>query len=209
MYQSRVHIGDAKNLGLIGAILILVSVAISFISIFASVLSLIGIILIFIAVFKISNILRDPRPKDYYLVYLILGIISTVVFLAGFILAIGSLIGASITFNPAEFIYGIGKAIAVLIIAFIISYIMLIIATYYMKKSYDLLKTYTEVDSFGTAGLLYFLGAILLIILIGAILILIGNIFEIIAWASCPEELRTGKEIVEKPPSREEIEPII
>ncbi len=42
---------------------------------------------------------------------------------------------------------------------------------------------------FGTVGYLYYLGAILLIILVGGIIIFIAKILEIAAWGSLPESI--------------------
>jgi len=70
----------------------------------------------------------------------------------------------------------------------IVSAILLIIGVYFFKKSLDDTGNTFNISYFKTAGLLYFIGAILTFILIGAFIILIANIFLIIAFFSLPEQ---------------------
>ncbi|WP_372838593.1 DUF996 domain-containing protein [Pyrococcus kukulkanii] len=66
----------------------------------------------------------------------------------------------------------------------------MIIGSYFRKKSYELIAQYTGVDMFKTSGLLYFIGAILIIVFgIGALIMLVAAILEIVAFFSLPEEI--------------------
>ncbi|MEM3806137.1 MAG: DUF996 domain-containing protein, partial [Desulfurococcus sp.] len=74
------------------------------------------------------------------------------------------------------------------IIAFLVlAWIVMIISTYFLRKSYSLVADRLGVELFRTVGLLYFIGAILLIVLVGGILILVALILQIIAFISLPE----------------------
>jgi len=58
-----------------------------------------------------------------------------------------------------------------------------------MKQSYDMISEETGVGMFHTAALLYIIGAVLTIVIIGLLLILIAAILEIAAFFSLSDEL--------------------
>lgn len=58
-----------------------------------------------------------------------------------------------------------------------------------MKQSYDLIAEETGVGMFHTVALLYIVGAVLTIVLIGALLLLIAAILEVIAFFSLPDSV--------------------
>ena len=63
----------------------------------------------------------------------------------------------------------------------------------YLRKSYNSIAKHTKVHLFRTTGLIYFIGAITLIIAIGIIIILVAKILEIVAYFSLPEKLPSTK----------------
>jgi uncharacterized membrane protein len=75
------------------------------------------------------------------------------------------------------------------ILAFLVAWIMLLIGALYLKKSYDRIAEHTKVDLFKTTGLVNLIGAATLIILIGAFIIIIAKILEIVSYFSLPENL--------------------
>ena len=81
------------------------------------------------------------------------------------------------------------KLIFSLIAALLIFWILYLISAIFVKNSYYSIAHHTGVDLFHTTGLLYLIGAATLIIFIGAIIIFIAKILEIIAFFSLPEEL--------------------
>jgi uncharacterized membrane protein len=189
----RVSLGDAKTLGIIGAIFNLIGFLGSIGSILIGFLGIIGTILVYIAVSKISAIFNNPLPRRYYLLYLVLDIVANILVIIGILVA-----GISLLFGGFGGTLDIAKllsaALVIFLIIFIIAWILEIIGTFYLKKAYDLIKKYTRVDMFSTTGLLYFLGAILLIILIGGIILLVAVILELIAWASLPDHIEVEAE---------------
>jgi len=193
---EKIDLGDAKTLGLIGAILILIGLFTAFI------VSIVGIILTYIAISKISSKLNEPMLKNYYLYFILFAIIGFIVFIAGIIIAFGSLFLGLFTGIPHQatgfkFMDIVAKSFGILALSFIAFYILLILSGLNLRKTYDSLKKYSGVDLFGTTGFLYFLGSILLIILVGALLIFIACILNIIAWAQLPEAVALRRDMKE------------
>jgi len=192
---EKLPVGEAKTLGMVGAILNLVGVIAGVTTGFGFILLLVGIILIYMATSKLSSIVRDDRIKKYYLTYFILGIIAVVVLIVGFVAVLGAALAGMSLFNPAAILAAFGALVIVAVVVWILE----IVGTLNLRKSYDLIKKYTGVDMFGTAGFLYFLGAILIIIVVGLLIIFIAVILEIVAWASLPEYVEARKEVAPTP----------
>jgi len=74
-------------------------------------------------------------------------------------------------------------------LALIIGWIFILISALYLKKSYYSIAKYTKVHLFRTTGLVYFIGAITLIFVVGVFVIFIAKILEIIAFYSLPRKL--------------------
>jgi len=170
---------EAKYLGGIGAILNLVSYAVG------GILAIAGYVLILLALNKISKIFNDDEVFKKYLY----GIISWIVAVVTVILALGvSFI--SLIFIPLD--YGL-TSISSFLIGLILFYIFLVIGSYFIKESYEKVSSYTGVDSFRISGLLYFIGTILLIVIVGIIVIIVAQILEIVAYFSLPDDLKKNK----------------
>ncbi len=196
-----VDFGNAKIFGGIGALLSFIGI---FIPSVGFVVSIVGLILLFMAVKTISDITKDHDIFKNYLMHFVLSIITIVVVIAIFIIAFGlsggltwiteiqSIESTGITdfgafWDHFEFmIYGC-------IAAAVIGWILLIISSLYLKKSYKAIAKHTGVHLFDTTGLVYFIGAITTIILIGFLIIIIAKIIEIVAYFSLPDKLPTGE----------------
>jgi len=159
-------LGEAKTLGGIGSILQLIPA-----------ISIVGYILTLIAIKNISDELKDRSIFDNALYGVIALIIGTVVGLATFLAGIAS----------AVFTFGVGAFLGV--IAFlVVLWITLIIAAIFIKRSFDTIGTRLGVGSFKTAGMLYLIGALLVVVFfVGLIVIFIGVIFQIVAFFSINE----------------------
>jgi len=158
-------LGDAKTLGGIGSILLLIPG-----------ISIVGYILVLIAGKYVSDDLGDKSIFDNLLYAVIAGII-------------GVAAGAFIFFTGAIFgilTLGFG-AILGLFGGLLIAWLFLIISSIFIRRSFDTMATRLNVGSFRTAGLLYFIGAILTIILIGFVILLVAYILQIVAFFSIPE----------------------
>lgn len=174
---------DAKLYGGIGAILQLVG---PFVPSIGFILALVGLVLVFLAVKTISEKSGDEGIFNNYLKAFIARILGIIIFVGIIVATIGTAIlkgGMGKLANPMEFMSLIGT----ILLGFIILWIFYTVAGYFKKKSYELIAQYTGTDMFKTAGLLFFIGAILIILGIGVLIILIAEILEIVAFFSLPE----------------------
>ncbi|WP_048059062.1 DUF996 domain-containing protein [Pyrococcus furiosus] len=173
---------DAKLYGGIGAILQLVG---PFVPSIGFILALVGLVLVFLAVKTISEKSGDEGIFNNYLKAFIAQILGIIIFVGIIVATIGTAIlkgGMGKLANPMEFMSLIGT----ILLGFIILWIFYTVAGYFKKKSYEN-SQYTGTDMFKTAGLLFFIGAILIILGIGVLIILIAEILEIVAFFSLPE----------------------
>jgi len=157
--------GTAKTLGGVGSILLLIPGV-----------SIVGYILILIATKYISDDLGDKSIFDNMLYAVIAGIVGVAA--AAFIIFTGSMFGA-FTFTAS--------AIAGLIGGLAVAWIALIVSSIFIRRAYDTMATKLNVGTFRTAGLLYFIGAILTIVLVGFLLLLVAAILQIVAFFSINE----------------------
>lgn len=146
------------------------------------ILSVIGAILILVAVRMISSELEDEPIFTNYLISFILGITSIAVLFAGLIVAGLSLFGASIL--------GLITSIVVFGLAFIL---LEIVSAFFLWRSYKRISSGTGVQLFETVGLLYFIGALTLVIIVGMLVSFIAAILEIVAYFSLPFKLEKSQ----------------
>ncbi len=191
-------LSEAKTFGGIGALLMLIG---GFVPYAGPIISIVGLVLLFIAVKSISNLTKDEEIFSNYLMHFIINIIAIVALIAIMLLAFGAaggftwisgLEGAEIS-DFESFWDNFGTIIGGCILALIVSWILYIIAAIYLRRSYNKIAEHTKVDLFKTTGLIYFIGAITTIIIIGLIIIFIARIIEIIAYFSLPDNLPEEK----------------
>ncbi|WP_297092165.1 DUF996 domain-containing protein [Thermococcus sp.] len=163
---------NAKMLGGIGAILTVVG------------LGFIGFILKLFAVKNIAEATGRDEIFSKYLWAAILSIIATLVWVGT---VWGSILGMGMIESP-----GIG--LGMLGAGGIIAAILMIVGVWFMKQSYDMISEETGVGLFHTTALLYLVGAILMIVMIGMLLIVIAAILEIVAFFSLPDEISQSAE---------------
>jgi uncharacterized membrane protein len=172
----------------------------SFIPTAGLVVDIIGLILVFIAVKYIADVAKNEEIFKNYLLNFIFSIIAIIAAIAIMLMAFGAMGGwafitslqsAQITdFNSfMNYFSNFSGLIAGCVAALFVGWILLVLGAVYYRRSYNLIADATKVDLFRTTGFVYFIGAILLIIAVGAIIILIAKILEIIAYFSLPEEL--------------------
>ncbi|WP_010477922.1 DUF996 domain-containing protein [Thermococcus zilligii] len=154
---------DAKIWGGIGAILTLVG------------LGFIGFILKLVGVKKISEATGNEEIFSKYLWAAVLNILASVILF-------GSFFAGILTGNFKLSLASIGLGV-------IVGAILMIVGVLLMKQSYDLIAKETGVGMFHTVALLYIVGAVLTIVLIGGLLLLIAAILEVIAFFSLPDSV--------------------
>ncbi len=179
-------IAQAKTLGEIGSILVLLAI----IPAVGSVVAVIGFILILIAVKYISDALHDSSIFSNILIAIVLAIVGVVV---GGVVVLGSvfrfvglrniMLGNTTTAVPTH----IGGLVAGIIIGLVIVWVMFIVAAFYQRKSYEVIATRLNIGMFRTAALVYLIGAALVIILVGFLLLFVAQILFVVAFFSIQE----------------------
>ena len=184
---------DAKIFGGIGSLLTLVGAFIPFIGPF---ISIIGFILLLIAVKNISVEVKDKIIYKNYLISFFCNIIAIIVVFIILLIIFRSVGGFSFiqsieTANITDFNTFweyFSPVIQDGLVALIIGWILLSIGTFYLRKSYYQIAEHTKIDLFRKTGLIYFVGAITIILLIGLIILIIARIFEIVTFLSLPDK---------------------
>ena len=163
-------LSDAKLLGGIGSILQIIPF-----------LSIVGYILTLIAVKYVSDEVQDSSIFTNMLYAVITGII-------------GVLIGASVFFFGAmgSVLTGGMSAITGGIAFLAVVWIALIISSLFIRRAFDSMASKLGVGTFRTAGTMYFIGAILTIILVGFLLLFIAFILQVVAFFSINEMRPVG-----------------
>ena len=127
----------------------------------ASFLGVVGVIGIILVMVSVNLISRETRDKEIFSKYL-----------TYFLLTILSLV-----------------AVIIPIAGLIIMWVCWIIGALYLKRCYYSISDHTEVNLFRTTGLLYLIGTITLIFIVGVIIIVVARILEAVSYFSLPDEL--------------------
>jgi uncharacterized membrane protein len=197
--EKRLNFETSKILGGVGAILIFVSVLLSYASVFSGVLSLVGLILVLIALKGFADYYNEAGIFNNALYGVITIIVGAMVTVALVFIAAVDLISelglsfanigdwstelAAIDWMTVGFDM-IGNFITYILLALVVVFIFGLITAILLRKSLGLLSSKTGVGLFGTTGLLILIGAVLTIIVIGFILIWIATLILAIAFFS-------------------------
>ena len=190
------NMGQAKILGGIGTLLMLIG---AFIPVVGMILPIVGLVLVIIAIKYIADETKDHSIFQNYLLFFILNIIASVAVLVIIFVTIGgfsyfSVLQSGGVTDPTAFWANLGTLMLGCVLALIIGWILLILGTIYLRKSFNSIAKHTNIDLFRTTGTVYFIGAITVIILVGYLIILIAQIIQIIAFFSLPEKLPAAAE---------------
>ncbi|HWQ16328.1 MAG TPA: DUF996 domain-containing protein [Sulfolobales archaeon] len=196
--SHEAEIGSVRAFGGVGSILMLLTI----IPTVGGILGIIGLVFLLIALRKLSDVAKDESIFRNALIAVILGVVAVVitalVILSAFFGVFSTVIrsqgpititGTSIpgilqtqTTIPPGFL----GLLASIIIALIALWVFLIASSYFLYKSYKSAALQTGVGLFSTAGLLYLVGSILTIILVGFVIILVAIILQAVAFFSLP-----------------------
>lgn len=194
---------EVKILGGIGAIFLLCFI----IPVIGWILSIVGLILTAIAIKEISDKVNEKSIFSNYLTSIILYFVSGIMAIIGVV----ALIFRNVIKNfdkfhfdywrgfdrfgirefpqIKEFFTNLDGKIWIILIVLAVVWILMIVAGLFTKSSFDKIFEKLKIDNFKIAGLLIFIGSILVVLFcVGFILILIGIIFEIIGFFSLPEK---------------------
>jgi uncharacterized membrane protein len=160
-------LSQAKVFGGVGAILV-----------FIPFLSLVGYILIIVAVRDISKDLQDKTIFRNVVIAALTGIVGA---LAGGLIFIDGIIGASGGAAVAA------TRVAALLTGLGVVWIFLIFSAFFLRRAYNSMAVELGVGTFKTAGTLYLVGAALTVILVGFLLLLVAQILQAVAYFSIPD----------------------
>ena len=194
------NVETSKNLGGIGALLIVIGGLGLFGTGYAGLLSLVGLILVLVAMKGLADVYNEGGIFNNAFYGIIVAIVGVVVFVAAIVATVFAVISIA-GFNSMDpstwsqqftdvnaFTDLLGKAfgtaITGLVISLVILFVSFIIAFIMVRKSLSLLASRSGVGMFATAGLLMLIGALLTIVIIGLILIWIGFILLTVAFFS-------------------------
>jgi len=194
---------DAKVFGGVGAILSLIGGVVPLIGF---ILPIVGLVLLFVAIKYISEETGDDTIFRNYLFYFVCILIAIIAAAAIIFVTVGGL--SFFTMLSEEDFSGeepplgfLGALMGGIFIALVIAWVLLIVGTMYLRKSYNHIADRTRVDLFRTTGTMYFIGALTLVVLIGALILFIAKILEIIAFFSLPETLPAAAGRETSPPA--------
>ncbi len=177
-------LSEAKVMGGIGAILVILTA----IPDYGFVLGIAGLVLILVAISVISREVNDRRIFSDMLMSVILAIVALIILGIAVAAAVFSLIGLG-NFTGPDFVPGPnvqpGDFIAffvALIPALLAIWVLFIVSAVFIRRSLDSMGKKLNVRLFGTAGLLYLIGAATIIIGVGIILIFVSEILLAIAF---------------------------
>ena len=178
---------QARTLGGTGSILMLLAM----IPIAGIVLFIAGFILVLIAVKYISETVEDKTIFNNMLISVILAIAGMI---AGFVVLIAGMPfqffrefrafdGQSMFIEPRMYPF-----FTTLIIALVIVWVFYIGSAMFLRKSFAAVASKLNISMFDTAALLYLIGAVLAILLVGFIVIYVAEILQTVAFFSIAEK---------------------
>ena len=191
------NLKEAKLLGGIGSILMLGGAFIPFVGV---ILPVVGLIILFVAVKYIADETKNEPIFKNFLLHFICSLIAIVAVIGIIAITIGSL-GLFSVLESEEFTEFAdtweftGAFIGGIIVALVVGWVLLVVGSMYLRKSYNKVAEHTKVDMFKTTGTIYSIGAITLIVLIGIIILFIAKILEIVSFFSLPDNLPQVVEI--------------
>ncbi|MDG6902820.1 MAG: DUF996 domain-containing protein [Nitrososphaerota archaeon] len=159
------RLSDAKILGGIGSVLELIPF-----------LSIVGYILVLISIKFVSDEVHDSTIFNDMIIAVVAGIVGVAA--GGFVLVFSGIFSV-VTGGFAGF-FG---ALAVLAIV----WIALIVSSIFIRRAYNNIATKLNIGTFRTAGTLYFVGALLTIVIVGFIILFIAYIVQVVAFFSIQE----------------------
>ncbi len=188
-------LSQAKTLGGVGSILVLLTI----IPAVGWLLAIVGFIMSLIAVKYISEVLGDSKIFTNMIIGIILSIVGVAVAAIVVLGAVFSFIGLgalrsgtggyggySSTGTVPPDIFGLLGTIA---LGLGIVWVVYIVSAVFIRRGYSTISKRLGVGLFGTAALLYLIGAALAIILVGFVLIFVAQILLIVAFFSIPEQI--------------------
>ncbi len=173
---------QTKQIGGWGLVIALVGGILSFLVPFLWVIALVGWILALIGYFKASEEYGEEGIKKNTLIAVALLIVSwLVMMIAGGAMTVG-LAAMFAGEKTGMFVGGAGFLIMFL------SWVIGVAAAWFWYKANKLMSEKSGVNLFRIGGILFLVGEILMIVLLGGLILLAGLVVLIVAWFSVQEE---------------------
>jgi uncharacterized membrane protein len=188
--KEMASLSDAKVLGGIGSILILLTAVPSVGVLFG----IAGFIMILLAINNISQVVNEKSIYSNMLVAVVLAIGAivvgavTIVGAIYHVLSLGSFVGSRFVLPPhiaPTNLFGLAVAA---VAGVLVVWALLVSSAVFVRKSYNSMASKLNVHMFETAGLLYLIGAATTIIVIGFPILLIAQILLAVAFFSIAEQ---------------------
>lgn len=194
-------LSDAKVLGGIGSILVLFAV----VPTIGWLIGIAGFVMILVAISKISQVVNDKKIFENTQIAVVLAIGAVAVAaitIAGAVygvFGVGPFMGprfgmtTNVTslpfapFGPFDPLTGLGLAIIGGLLA---AWAILVASAVFLRRSYASVASKLNISMFGTAGLLFLVGAATAIIGIGFVLMFVAEILLVVSFFSIPDEHR-------------------
>ena len=168
-------IKSAGTLGLVGIVLMLVGLIP-----YTEALSIVGLVLVLIALNKLSKAYGNDAIWRNALYGFIMGIVGVVVLVFA---VFAYLIPILSLHAPPMIAYNFGTSFLVFfIVLFIIAYVFAILEYRFFRDAYRELARSSGINDFNDAAKWYWYGALLFIILVGAILIIVGHVYALLGY---------------------------
>jgi uncharacterized membrane protein len=188
-----------KILGGIGAILMAIGF-LPFAGPYTGIIALIGLILVLVAVKGFSDYYKDAgifNNMIYAIVIGIVGAVIAVVLIVSAAFGILSAVGINMNnwtdwtmFQNIQWqninISTIMPYVATILLSLVLLFVFAIVAAIFLRRSMTSLSEKTRVHMFATTGLLFLIGAILTIVLIGFILLWIALLLLAVSFFTIP-----------------------
>ena len=180
-------LSQAKTLGGIGSILTLLGI----VPFAGTALEITGWILVLIAIKYVSEAVQDRSIYKNAIIAAVLAMVGAVVggLVVGFsifrFMSLGSM--TSTTPPPSLTSPGISGLIPSIIAGLVVLWVLAIIASFFLRRSYNTVATRLNIGLFRTGALIYLIGSILTIVLVGFLLAFVAQILFVVAFFSLPE----------------------
>jgi uncharacterized membrane protein len=167
------EVKSAGMLGLVGIVLMLIGL-----TPYTSVLNIAGLILVLIALYKLSRAYGNEAIWRNALYSVVAGIVGVGVIAIAVIAYLMSMFMHAPLMNPVP----ISNGYLGFVIGVIAAYVLIVIEYYFLRGAYRELARLSGVEDFNKAAWWYWRGALLLIVLVGAIFIIIGHVYALLGY---------------------------
>lgn len=190
-------LSSARSIGVIGSILTILLIVPGT----GTFLAVVGWVLIIVAVYQISRIASAPQMFTNVVVAAVLavaGLAVAAVVLVGAVLRFVTLngLGSLSRLNATSFSgggsphpVGIVGLVFALIGGLALLWVFFIASAFFLRRGYEEMAKRFNVRMFGTAALVYLIGAVLTIVVVGLVLIFVAEILQVVAFYSLPDQV--------------------